>query len=44
MALCDHDYIAGLSILGGEPLDIHNAHTVISICQQFKQLYPDKTI
>ena len=44
MSLCDHDYISGLSILGGEPLDIHNATTVFLICQQFKQLYPNKTI
>ena len=44
MSLCDHDYISGLSILGGEPLDVHNASTVLLICQQFKKLYPNKTI
>lgn len=44
MSLCDHEWVSGLSILGGEPLNPQNGDTVIRICQQFKQLFPNKTI
>lgn len=42
--LCNKDYIAGLSILGGEPLHPNNIETVANICKCFKQEYPNKTI
>lgn len=42
--LANKDYIAGLSILGGEPLHPNNIETVANICKCFKQKYPDKTI
>ena len=37
-------YIAGLSILGGEPLDPDNINTVIQIIMKVKQKYPNKSI
>lgn len=38
------DYIEGLSILGGEPLEYENIETVAEICYQVKKAYPNKTI
>ena len=38
------DYIAGLSILGGEPLDPKNAFDVASIAIAVKNHYPEKDI
>lgn len=38
------DYIAGLSILGGDPFEPENSVGVYEICRQAKERYPDKTI
>lgn len=38
------DYIAGLSVLGGEPLHPKNIDEVITICKKFKESYPEKDI
>ncbi|MDL2285046.1 anaerobic ribonucleoside-triphosphate reductase activating protein [Oxalobacter sp. OttesenSCG-928-P03] len=38
------EYISGLSILGGDPLEKKNAPEVISLCQKVKALYPHQTI
>ena len=40
----DKDYIQGLSILGGEPLEPENEPTVIALCKTVKHFYPNKTI
>lgn len=40
----NHDYIAGLSILGGEPLEPENQKALISLVQKVKQKYPNKDI
>ena len=37
-------YIAGLSILGGEPLSPQNRQEVLALCKAFKERYPDKTV
>lgn len=42
--LCNKDYIAGLSILGGEPLHPNNIESVSMLCEYFKFKYPNKTI
>ena len=39
-----NDYIAGVSILGGDPLEPENIETVTEFCKQLKQLYPNKSI
>lgn len=38
------DYIAGLTVLGGEPLDARNISTVTMICGVVKGYYPNKSI
>lgn len=38
------DYIAGLSILGGDPIERENVGEVTSLCYIVKLLYPDKSI
>lgn len=38
------NYIAGLSILGGEPLELINQQGLVPLVKKVKQLYPDKTI
>ena len=42
--LANKDYIAGLSILGGEPLHPNNIESVSMLCEHFKFKYPEKTI
>ncbi len=37
-------YIAGLSLLGGDPLEIQNQETVLKLVKKVKQTYPEKTI
>ena len=37
-------HVAGLSVLGGEPLHEKNVDEVINICKCFKKKYIDKTI
>jgi anaerobic ribonucleoside-triphosphate reductase activating protein len=38
------DYISGLTILGGEPLDPYNVAQVTALARVFKFLYRDKTL
>ncbi len=38
------DYIKGLSLLGGEPLDIKNQEGLLDVVKKAKELYPDKPI
>ena len=38
------DYISGLSILGGEPLEPENYIDVMDLCYTVKNTYPKKTI
>lgn len=40
----DADYIAGLSLLGGEPLEPQNQEALYPFVQQVRRLYPHKTI
>ena len=42
--LVNKDYIAGLSILGGEPLHPNNIEAVSDVCKNLKKIYPNKTI
>lgn len=37
-------YIAGLSILGGDPFEPENIETVTDLCRMVKKFFPDKTI
>ena len=38
------DYIAGFTVLGGEPLCPQNINTVKNICKEVRKTYPDKSI
>ena len=38
------EYISGLSILGGDPIERENISEVVMLCHLVKRLYPDKTI
>lgn len=40
----DKDYIAGLTILGGNPTEIYNIPDVTALCKRVKQDYPHKNI
>lgn len=42
--LCDHEYIEGLSILGGEPMHPANIEGTTKLAKAFKEKYPDKTL
>lgn len=42
---CDHDYIEGLTLLGGDPLcGADNQCASYAICRLFKSRFPNKTI
>ena len=43
-SLCDHDYVEGLSVLGGEPLHPNNIEGTTKMVKDFKQKYPDKNV
>ena len=43
-ASCRPDYIAGLSLLGGEPMEPANQRELLPFVRNFKALYPGKTV
>lgn len=40
----DHEYISGLSILGGEPMELANQQALVGLVKKIKEIYPQKTI
>jgi len=44
VGLMDHDYIAGLSILGGEPMELVNQQGLLPLVKAIKKKFPEKTI
>lgn len=44
LASCGKSYIAGLTFLGGEPMEPVNQRALLSLARQFKEHYPDKTL
>ena len=42
--LMNHDYISGLSILGGEPLETVNQQGLVPLVKKVKEKFPNKTI
>ena len=44
LELCSKEYIVGLSILGGEPLNPKNIDGSTKLARIFKEKYPDKTL
>ena len=44
LELCDQEYIAGLSILGGEPMHPKNIEGTTKLAKAFKEKFPNKTI
>lgn len=41
---CEPSYIAGLSVLGGEPFEPENQKILVKFTTEFKNLFPNKTI
>ena len=44
MKLCEPDYVAGLSILGGEPFELCNQRELLPLLRRFRLTYPEKSI
>ena len=44
IALCDKEYIVGLSILGGDPMHMKNVEGTTLLAKRFKKVYPTKDI
>ncbi len=42
--LSNHEHIAGLSILGGEPMHPKNIEGTTKLAKAFKERFPDKTV
>lgn len=42
--LCKKEHIAGLSLLGGDPLHVRNQEEVCKLIKKFKEQLPDKNI
>ena len=43
-ASCQPDYIAGLSLLGGEPFEPENQRELLPLLREIREKYPHKTI
>ncbi len=41
---CEPSYISGLSLLGGEPLELSNQRALLPLLKQFKEQFPKKDI
>ncbi len=44
IAALSHDYIAGLSLLGGEPMEPVNQRAILPLVEKVKKTYPEKNI
>ena len=44
LSYLDHDYISGLSLLGGEPFEIQNQRGLLPLLRKVKEVFPKKTI
>lgn len=44
MEALDHDYIRGITFLGGEPFEDANRSTVLELAVKIRSRFPDKTI
>ena len=44
LELLDHEYIEGLSLLGGEPLELINQQGLVKLVNEVKKKYPNKNI
>lgn len=44
LELLDHSYIAGLSLLGGEPMELVNQQELQKLVKRVKEKFPNKTI
>ena len=42
--LAKPNYISGLSVMGGEPLNPQNRRDVLDLVKRFKDVYPNKTV
>lgn len=40
----DKDYISGITLSGGDPLNINNLRDINELCKEIKLKYPDKNI
>lgn len=40
----ENDYISGLTLSGGDPLNKNNLHDILDLCKEVKERYPDKSI
>ncbi len=38
------DYIKGITLSGGDPLDINNYDAILDLCKKIKNIYPNKDI
>lgn len=41
---CDRDYIRGLTLLGGEPMELDNQKALLPLLRQFKKRFPEKNV
>lgn len=41
---CEPDYVAGISLLGGEPFEPENQPVLLKFLKKFRSIYPNKNI
>lgn len=41
---CDKEYISGLTLLGGEPMEPENQVVLVNLIKKFKERFPEKNI
>lgn len=42
--MLDHEYITGLTLLGGEPMDPRNQEALLPFIRQVRERFPEKTV
>ena len=42
--MMDHDYIAGLTLLGGEPMEPENQKALLPFVKRVRERFPQKTV
>ena len=40
----DNPLVSGLTLLGGDPFEFSNQESLVELCKEVKELYPDKNI
>lgn len=44
MDACNHDWVSGITLSGGHPMESYNLYETIDLVNRFKKRFPEKTV